>query len=244
VGVNNSLPGIGKWNYREGEKLYEKGLLVKAKAKYEQAAKIDPNNSEFEIALGKIDESLGELKEASTHYKKALKQSNSSLKESNSSLNQSTSRALNNLGRVNISLLNHDLTAEALLRMGVEKVPQDNLPLKYELYQNLGWVLSKQKQYPEAEKKLQVAVAIYEVIQEKPLGGGMAYCLLEDVLEDKKDKKDKKKQSYFRKMCFAHARPETIEQYKWLLETRKEDRAKDIKTTGVVNTESNSSNQP
>ena len=142
--------------------------------------------------MGKIDESLGELKEASTHYKKAFKQSNSSLNQSTSSLNQSTSRALNNLGRVNISLLNQDLTAEALLRMVVENVSQDNLPLKYELYQNLGWVLSKQKQYPEAEKKLQVAVAIYEVIQEKPLGGGLAYCLLEDVLEDKKNKKDKK----------------------------------------------------
>jgi hypothetical protein len=53
VGVYKSLPRIGEWNYRDGEKLYEKGLLVKAKAKYEQAAKIAPENSDILIALGK-----------------------------------------------------------------------------------------------------------------------------------------------------------------------------------------------
>jgi hypothetical protein len=72
----------------------------------------------------------------------------------------------------------------------------------------------------------------------------MAYCLLEDVLEEKKDKKDKKKQLHFREMCLKNPRPETIDQYKWLLDSRQLDGAKGIKTTGVVNGESKPSTQP
>jgi tetratricopeptide (TPR) repeat protein len=104
VGVNNSLPEIARRIYREGENFYKDGYLETAQAQYEQAAKIDPNNSDFQIALGQIYESLGYLKEASMNYKGALKRSNS--------------RAFNNLGRVNI-ILNDKTTAEALLRMGV-----------------------------------------------------------------------------------------------------------------------------
>jgi tetratricopeptide (TPR) repeat protein len=110
VGVNNSLPQIAKGNYREGEKLYQVGYLEKAQAQYEQAAKIDSNNSDFQIALGKIYESLGDLKEASTHYKVAVK--------------RGTHRAFNNLGRVYISQKD-SITAEALLRMGLQRVSKE-----------------------------------------------------------------------------------------------------------------------
>jgi hypothetical protein len=67
--------------------------------------------------------------------------------------------------------------------------------------------------------------------------------LLEDVLEEQKDKKDKKKQSYFRQMCLENAHPETIDQYKWLIETKK-NLAGDITTTRVGDTESPPSTQP
>ena len=128
VGVHNSLPQIGTWNYREGKKLYEKGLLEKAQAKYEQAAKIDPNNLEIQIALGQVYESLGDLKEASKEYKGALK--------------RGYSQVFNNLGRVYIS--QKDLiTAESLLRMGLQRVPKEDFQLNYELPQNLGLVLLK-----------------------------------------------------------------------------------------------------
>jgi hypothetical protein len=89
VGVNNSLPEIGKWNYREGEKLYKDGLLVKAKAKYEQAAKIAPEDSDILIALGEIYESLGELEQAKKQYQRVVERGDAS--------------AFNNLGRVYIS---------------------------------------------------------------------------------------------------------------------------------------------
>jgi len=101
VGVNNSLPEIGKWNYREGEKLYEKGLLVKAKAKYEQAAKIVPENSDILLSLGKISESLGELDQGKKQYQIVLERGDA--------------RAFNNLGRVYISIPNKLSYAESLL---------------------------------------------------------------------------------------------------------------------------------
>ena len=107
VGVNNSLPEIGKGNYREGEKLYEKGLLEKAKAKYEQAAKIDPNYWEIQIALGEVYESLGDIDQASKEYKRVL--------------DLGEARAFNNLGRVYISK-NDMITAESLLLMGLQRV--------------------------------------------------------------------------------------------------------------------------
>ncbi len=51
----------------------------------------------------------------------------------------------------------------------------------------------------QAEKELRQAVAIDEAIKEKQLGGGMAYCLLEDVLEERKDIKE---QSHWRQNVF------------------------------------------
>src|SRR4028118_1422087 len=185
VGVNNSLPEIAKSYYQDGQKLYEKGLLEKAKAKYEQAAKIDPNNWEIQIALGQVYESLGDLEQASKEYKGALK--------------RGYPHAFNNLGRVYIS--QKDLiTAESLLRMGLQRVPKEDFQLNYELHENLGLVLFKQKQYQAAEKELLQAVAIDQAIEGKELGGGMAYCLLEDVLEEKKDLKE---QLRWKNMCLT-----------------------------------------
>lgn len=226
VGVYNSLPRIGEWNYREGKNLYERGLLEKAKGKYEQAAKINPKNSEIPIALGQIYESLGDIDLARKEYEKVL--------------NLGEARTFNNLGRVYISK-NDRVTAEALLRMGVQRVRKEDSQLNYELHLNLGWVLLKQKQYQAAEKKLRQAVAIDQKIEGKQLGGGMAYCLLEDILEDKKDIKEA---LHWKNMCLTYARPETLEQYKWFIESDKQDFADRIDTTGVVNGESQPSTQP
>ncbi len=45
-------------------------------------------------------------------------------------------------------------------------------------------------------------------------------------------------------MCLTYARPETVDQYKWFIETGKQDLADQIDTTGVVSEESNPSTQP
>jgi tetratricopeptide (TPR) repeat protein len=182
VGVNNSLPEIGKWNYREGEKLYEKGLLVKAKAKYEQAAKIAPEDSDILIALGEISESLGDLDQAQKLYQRVVERGDA--------------RAFNNLGRVYISEQKKLSDAESLLRIGLQEFAKGSRKkddqLNYELHLNLGWVLLEQKLYEEAEKELRKAVALDEKIPEKQLGGGMAYCLLPKVMEGRKAKTNEK----------------------------------------------------
>jgi hypothetical protein len=69
----------------------------------------------------------------------------------------------------------------------------------------------------------------------------MAYCLLEEVLEEKRDIKE---QLRWKNMCLTYARPEKLDQYKWFIETGKQDLADQIDTTGVVNGESNPSTQP
>jgi len=247
VGVNNSLPEIGKWNYREGEKLYEKGLLVKAKAKYEQAAKIAPENSDILIALGEIYESLGDLDPAQKLYQRVVERGDA--------------RAFNNLGRVYISKKKLS-DAESLLRIGLQEFTKGprkkEAQLNYELHLNLGWVLLEQGLYKEAENELRKAVDLDEKILEKQLGGGMAYCLLPEAMEGRKpqtnekqrpdDEKerpdDKKEQSDWHNKCMSKARPETLEQYKWFVDKKKREIIEYIDTSGVVDTESQPSTQP
>ena len=105
----------------------------------------------------------------------------------------------------------------------------------------MGLVLLNKKQYQAAERELRQAVAIDQAIEGKELGGGIAYCLLEDVLEEKKDIKE---QLRWKNICLTYARLETLDQYKWFIETGKQDLADQIDTTGVVNGESNPSTQP
>ncbi|MBD1829884.1 tetratricopeptide repeat protein [Microcoleus vaginatus GB1-A2] len=244
VGVNNSLPEIGKWNYREGKKLYKQGLLVKAKAQYEQAAKIAPQDSDILIALGEIYESLGDLDPAQKLYQRVVERGDA--------------RAFNNLGRVYISKKKL-IDAESLLRIGLEEFTkgarkQDN-QLNYELHLNLGWVLLEQGFYEEAEKELRKAVDIDEKILEKQLGGGMAYCLLPEamkkVMEGRKDQTkekqradDQKEKLDWEKKCMSKARPETIDQYKWFIDKKKREMIEYIDTSGVVTPESQPSTEP
>lgn len=244
VGVNNSLPEIGKWNYREGKKLYKQGLLVKAKAQYEQAAKIAPQDSDILIALGEIYESLGDLDPAQKLYQRVVERGDA--------------RAFNNLGRVYISKKKL-IDAESLLRIGLEEFTkgarkQEN-QLNYELHLNLGWVLLEQGFYEEAEKELRKAVDIDEKILEKQLGGGMAYCLLPEamkkVMEGRKDQTkekqradDQKEKLDWEKKCMSKARPETIDQYKWFIDKKKREMIEYIDTSGVVTPESQPSTEP
>ncbi|MEG4489549.1 tetratricopeptide repeat protein [Microcoleus sp. D2_18a_B4] len=245
VGVNNSLPEIGKWNYREGEKLYDKGLLVKAKEKYEQAAKIAPEDSDILIALGEIYESLGDLEQAKKQYQRVVERGDAS--------------AFNNLGRVYISDKKKLIDAEALLRIGLKEFPngarKKDDRLNYELHLNLGWVLLEQGLYEEAEKELRLAVSLDEKIPETQLGGGMAYCLLPEAsMKGRKpqregkppadNEKEKEEEKEWEKKCKISARPETIDQYKWFIEKGKRELAEKIQTSGVVNTESQPSTQP
>jgi tetratricopeptide (TPR) repeat protein len=244
VGVNNSLPEIGKWNYREGEKLYEKGLLVKAKAKYEQAAKIAPEDSNILIALGEIYESLGELEQAKKQYQRVVERGDA--------------RAFNNLGRVYISKKKLS-DAESLLRIGLQEFPKEprkkDDQLNYELPLNLGWVLLEQGLYKEAEKELRLAVYLDEKIPEKQLGGGMAYCLLpEAAMKGRKpqrkrkppadNEKEKEEEKEWDKKCKIRTRPETLDQYKWFFDKKKREMVEYIDTSGVVDTESQPSKQP
>jgi len=119
----------------------------------------------------------------------------------------------------------------------------------------LGWVLLEQGLYKEAEKELRLAVYLDEKIPEKQLGGGMAYCLLpEAAMKGRKpqrkgkppvdNEKEKEEEKEWEKKCKSSARPETIDQYKWFIEKGKRELAEKIKTSGVVNTESQPSTQP
>jgi tetratricopeptide (TPR) repeat protein len=245
VGVNNSLPEIGKSYYRDGKNFYKEGLLVKAKAKYEQAAKIAPQNSDILISLGEIYESLGDIDQAQKLYQRVLERGDA--------------RAFNNLGRVYISIPNKLSSAESLLRIGLQEFTKgsrkEDAQLNYELHLNLGWVLLEQGLYEEAEKTLRKAVELDEKIIEEQLGRGMAYCLLPEamkkVMEERKDKTNEKQRSDnekekldWEKKCMSKAHPETIAQYKWFIEKGKRQIAEKINTSGVVAPEPQPSTQP
>ena len=223
--INKQLPQIGQWQYRRAEKLYNKGKLSKAQKIYQQAKVLDPGNSNINIGIGETYESLGELDKASNEYKVALEKVQNE---------KDSAQAFNNLGRVNIRK-DDFMMAEALLRMGLQRVKEDDIDddieLKYQLNRNLGWALLEQKKYEAAEKQLKKAIEFDQQNQKKTLGRGMAYCLLGKVL-DSVGKTEQAQQQW--QSCRDNANPETINEYRWFIEANQADLADKINTSSII----------
>jgi Tfp pilus assembly protein PilF len=221
----------------EGRKQYQQGLLSQAELTYLRGLEIDPEDKKLHTALGKIHESLGNLKEAVKQY--------------SISTHSGELEGVNNLGR---SLINYkgagknpEVLAEAFLLLGFQHAELENddsedaKVLRYQLSRNLGWATLKQKKYDIAEYFLKKAIRIDESIPESQQGSGMAYCFLAHVY----DQKDQyAQQSQYQKYsdqnwlkCLHRAHPETIYEYKWLLEIRKDMFASCIDTSHIVTIE-------
>ncbi|MEB3279691.1 MAG: tetratricopeptide repeat protein [Lyngbya sp.] len=222
LSIYGFLPKLGNIYFNEGKEAYEKGLLIQAESKYQQALNIAPEDQEINVALGKVYESTGDLKKAKEQYEKAIR--------------KGSVEALNNLGR--IAIYNKEfVTAEALLQIGLQQVKNLSTPnpdLEYQLNKNLAWAFLQQEKYTEAEQKLKAAIQLDQQIPEKQIGGGMAYCLLGKALTVQNNQQAAQQQF---QLCQKYARPETVDEYKWLIENGQENLAEQVDTTSIMTAE-------
>jgi tetratricopeptide (TPR) repeat protein len=221
---------LDKYYISEGDIQYKKGLLSDAELTYLRGLEIDPDNDDLHTSLGTIYESLGDLKQAIKHYK--------------ISSNSGEVRGINNLGRALVSQSSSGsaIQAEAFLLMAFQyaelKAKTDESEslhiLRYQLNRNLGWATLKQKKYSVAEYFLKKAIYLDESLQEVQEGGGMAYCFLANLHEQQGHYEAANKNWM---QCLRKAHPETLGEYQWLLEVKKDMYASCIDTSFVITIE-------
>lgn len=219
-GLHSSLPHY--WSqryYKIGKEFYRQGNVKSAEYEYLKAINLDPDNANTRTDLGLLYESIDETDQAIIQYKHAW--------ESNDF------QALNNMGRIYI-IKGDFVTAESLLRLGLQYVSNHQPNLQYKLYRNLGWALLQQKKYPEAEQELNKAIEIdkrFPNPEDKLPGAGMANCFLAKTRESEGKKELAKKEWVY---CQKFAKPEIFAEYKWFIEVGERDIAQYIDTSKII----------
>jgi len=226
VAVYMSHKTLDQYYLQEGTTQYAQGSLGDAEVTLRRGLEIDPDNSEFNTQLGKIYESLGDLNNAIAQYNIGAQSGNVT--------------SINNLGRVYINNQNpltgqpNPALAESFLLLGLQRAEMtkaEDKDLLYQLNRNVGWSALEQEKYEAAEKFLLRAVKLDREIEGNQTGGGMAYCFLAQVYTAQK--KHENADPFWRE-CIEHARPETIHEYKWMLDVKQDEFAYCIDTSRVV----------
>jgi tetratricopeptide (TPR) repeat protein len=202
-----NLPKIADIYYKKGLSYYKKGLLESAEDEFQQALALDSENPKFHIALGSVYEEQGQMDKAKLQYQQALKEGDEI--------------SFNYLGYINI-VKKDFVTAEVFFLMSLENAK--DIKTKYRVLKNLGWSLVEQKKYDAAIPTLQQAIALNKEIEKSGdkgfLGSGMAECFLGQSLT-KTGEKEKAQEAW--KNCDLSAHPESLEEYKWLVEVAGKD---------------------
>jgi tetratricopeptide (TPR) repeat protein len=212
--------------YKQGESHYEQGNLSQAETRYLQALNLDAENSEYNLNLGEVYESLGSLDKALDQYRVAAQDGDPT--------------ALNNMGHIYIHRYNPvkrrttPILAETFLRLGLQRVGEEDWTTQYLIKRNLGWSLLMQKQYNDAEKYLQEAVETYDRLAEKEREkiAMAAECLLTQVHQVQQGPANQLNNLY--QKCRDRSLPESVDQYKWFMSVGERRLASCINTTKVV----------
>lgn len=222
---------LDRYYIDNGQQLYNQGQLAKAEDSYLRAMETNPADLSLHTNIGEIYESMGNLDKALKHY--------------SISANTGELAGINNMGRTLINRIHPQLLkpqpelAEAFLLLGLKHIEdnKDNNPsyeekdLHYQLARNAGWAMLMQKKYTRAEKMLLKAVQLDESIPHEQTGGGMAYCFLAETY-DRQGKTKRAKKHWHN--CMNKARPETILEYKWLINKKRGAFVNCVDTTHVI----------
>ena len=141
--------------------------IAKAKANFQRATELDPDNAEAHYGLGNIYEELGKLEQAQTEYEIAAQ--------------GALPDAHNNLARLYILHQQFDKAA-ILLEKWLEQFSQQDQMVEYSMRKNLGWARLEQKRYDRAEAELREAIQLTNDLKRNEAA---PYCLLAQVLDCK-----------------------------------------------------------
>ena len=232
-GVNQALPHLGGYYYQQGLKLYERGQLLSAEGKLQQALNFAATDFRISTALGNTYITLDNYHKAKPMYQLGVEFGHPP--------------SLNGIGRVLLrTAKGHSdlLDAETYFRLGLAQ-PFMDTALKTELYTHLGFTLLKQAEDPllppekrdeirqEAQSVLQQGIAIDQSITDhRESGLGMSYCYLAALLDQKSETKAADQQW---NLCVTHALPTSVAEYRDILVYGGIDIAKRINMSKIVN---------
>ena len=162
-----------------------------ARQRWEWAIELNPDNTVANYRLGLLYEDWQQYDLARKYYDRTLGE---------------VPQAYNSLARLDIREQKYDKAIELLIR-GLQQGGND-LPLKakYSFYKNLGWAYFEQELYSDAERELQIAIAIldrispekWQYVKQK----GAAYCLQAQAIEQKEDANSRQQSlSMWEKCC-------------------------------------------
>jgi Tfp pilus assembly protein PilF len=190
IGFKCSLPQIADCFNKWGNEKYKGGDWSSAMSDYQRAISLDPDNVQAHHKLGRIYEGLQDLDKAKAEYRLAVQ--------------GGFGEAFSDLSRFYIQDKKYS-EAVSLLSEGLDKTPQHQRSVIYELNKNLGWARLEQKRYPEADMALRDAIDI------EPTRVS-AHCLLAQALEGRGNPKEARKEWEF---CYIHTNPREPEEDKW-----------------------------
>lgn len=213
--LHASLPKLGEVYLQQGREYHAIAQLGEARRKYEKALKLNPHQAAAHVALGELDESLGELENAEAHYRQAR--------------TEGSLLAFDRLGRVYLAQAEFE-KAETILQLGLNET-QNQAELQYSLSRNLGRVLLEQKQFEQSQRFLRQAIELEQKLPTTIPGRGMANCFLSQVLQAQGNSVSARQQL---NVCQRTARPETLDEYRWLIKTGLRHIAEKTDTTAIV----------
>lgn len=165
IGSGFGLSWLANWY---GVTNHLAGELPKAQAGYDWALKLNPGSASGHYNLGNLYEDQQNYPAANEHYSKATQD------------DFVAASAYNNRARLYIIQDNNPTAALDLLQKALP-LAKDKI-IKSDIHKNMGWALLKQRRYEEAEAHLRTAIELNS-------DRASAYCLLAQVLDNRKDKK-------------------------------------------------------
>ena len=180
IGLRLALPTFSDMARQDGFENEENKQIAQAKAYYEQALALDPDNTKARYNLGSVYEDLQQLDKAKTQYVLSIE--------------SGYPKAYNNLARLYI-LENKPNLAVPLLIQGLDELKKletlpeselaSNVNLKYNILKNLGWAFLQADGEKEAEESLQIAIQLSRSAEgiEQIHNRASAHCLLAQVYE-------------------------------------------------------------
>jgi tetratricopeptide (TPR) repeat protein len=201
-GFRQSLPWIATYFYTNpGIENRNLGDWGTAEEQLQRAIKLNSDDMQAHFQLGNLYEDLQQREKAIPHYQLAIQ--------------GGIPAANNNLARIYILKKDYSPAVSLLLKALDNNQQQPLIPqTKHAILKNLGWARLEQKNYPEAQAKLEEAIALETKTQFKNFEIADSHCLLAKVLDlDKQGDKIEALREW--KICNENANITIPEQDEW-----------------------------